>query len=679
MLTPPLMRSAAGQGTKADYERADGWRARVSGKVLNEELDARWLDAAFVYRREVADGPAQFIYIDLDNGERRFASDEEWTRAAPQRRGRRRPAVDRRAATSPDHQWTAEVRDRNVYLRAADGNEHKDDVHQLTSDGTETDGYVDQFYWSPDSSHLVVMREHRGADRKVYLIESSPKDQVQPKLHHYDYLKPGDDVWYARPRLFDVATMKEIAVDETLADNPWHIDDVAWDRDSTRFTYLFNQRGHHTLRVIAVDASSGKASAIVDEHSDTFIDYAYKTYLRRLDATGELIWMSERSGWNHLYLIDAKTGAVTRPITRGEWVVHDVQRVDEKKREVWFSASGVVPGQDPYYLHYGVANMDTGDVRFITEGDGTHKVWFSPDRQTVLDTYSRVDLAPVHTLRRVSDGKAICEVERCDDTALRDTGWRPPQRFVAKGADGKTDIYGVIWRPSNYDPKKTYPVIEDIYAGPHGAFVPKEFITSYHAQALAEIGFIVVKMDGRGTNWRSRAFHDVCYQRVPEAGFDDRIAWIKAAAKEDPAMDLTRVGIYGGSAGGQSSTWALIAHHDFYKVAVSDCGCHDNRMDKIWWNEAYMGWPVGEQYVTYSNVEQAHRLEGHLMLIVGELDHNVDPASTMQVVNALIKADKDFDLLVVPGSDHGAAEFPYGIRRRRDFFVRHLLGVEPRQ
>jgi dipeptidyl aminopeptidase/acylaminoacyl peptidase len=260
---------------------------------------------------------------------------------------------------------------------------------------------------------------------------------------------------------------------------------------------------------------------------------------------------------------------------------------------------------------------------------------------------------------------------------LLETGWRIPERFAAKGRDGKTEIHGVIFRPSNFDPRRTYPVIEQIYAGPQGAFVPKEFAPLHRTQSLAELGFIVVQVDGMGTNWRSKAFHDVCWKNLGDAGFPDRILWMKAAAEKDPSLDLSRVGIYGGSAGGQNAMGALLFHPEFYKVAVADCGCHDNRMDKIWWNEAWMGWPIGPEYAAQSNVTNAHKLRGKLLLFVGELDRNVDPASTMQAVNALIQAKKDFDLLVFPGAGHGAGGSPYGERRQRDFFVRHLLKVEP--
>ena len=287
-------------------------------------------------------------------------------------------------------------------------------------------------------------------------------------------------------------------------------------------------------------------------------------------------------------------------------------------------------------------------------------------------------MPPVTEMRRADDGQLVCELERGNWDQLLQTGWQPPERFVTKGRDGETDIYGVVFRPTTFDSQRKYPVIESIYAGPQDSFVPKGFRAYFSEQAMAELGFIVVKIDGMGTANRSKKFHDVCWQNLKDAGLPDRIRWIQAAAAKYGCMDLTRVGIYGGSAGGQNAACAVMSHGDFYKVAVADCGCHDNRMDKIWWNEQWMGWPVGPHYEANSNVTLAAGLTGKLLLIVGEMDTNVDPASTMQVVNALIKADKDFDMLVVPGSGHGAAERPYASRRRADYFVRHLLGVEPR-
>jgi len=574
----------------------------------------------------------------------------------------------------PEKNWTPFVRDYNVYLRPAGGGKEV----QLTTDGTGQNRYEGRFHWSPDRRKFVALRVRPGQEHKVHVIESSPRNQVQPKLHSYNYLKPGDRITVSKPHLFDVTSKKEIPVSDALFPTPYRTGSLRWSADSRRFTFLYNQRGHQALRLLAVDAKDGSVRPLVNETSKTFIHYSGKTYLRWLDKTNELIWMSERDGWNHLYLYNAATGKVKNQITKGKWVVRRVDHLDVEKRQVWFRAGGIRPGQDPYYIHYARVNFDGSGLTVLTDGDGTHEIEYSPDRRFFLDRYSRVDMPTVTELRRTSDGKLVCVLERADMSALLKTGWKPPIRFTAKGRDGKTDIHGVIYRPMKFDPKRKYPIIESIYAGPQGAYVPKGFRSSYNAQVLAELGFVVVQIDGMGTNYRSKKFHDVCWRNLADAGLPDRVLWIKAAAKKYRFMDATRVGIYGGSAGGQNAAAAVMTHGDFYRVAVADCGCHDNRMDKIWWNEQWMGWPVGPHYAANSNVTLAKGLKGKLLLIVGELDHNVDPASTMQVVNALIKADKDFDLLVIPGTGHSAAGTRYGRRRQADYFVRHLLGVEPR-
>ncbi len=584
------------------------------------------------------------------------------------------PPRARQEHISPDGRYEAHFDADNLVVRERGSGEEV----LRTTDGSSDDCYTPPLLWSPDSTKLIAMQRVPAQTRTVHLIEGSPRDQVQPKLHTHDYLKPGDRIEKPRPRLFDVSARAQIHIDEALFSSPWSIGDIAWSPDGSAFTFLYNERGHQTLRLIAVDAATGDAHAIIDERSDTFINYSNKTFLHRAHDAGEIIWMSERDGWNHLYLIDSATGAVKRQITRGEWLVRSVERIDEDARQIWFRALGVYPGQDPYHVHFGRVDFDGSNLTWLTEGDGTHELRYSPGGAYYVDTYSRVDLPPVHELRSAGDGSLICELARGDAGELLARGWLPPERFVAEGRDGETDIWGVIFHPTNFDPSRSYPIVENIYAGPHGHFVPKSFSAWHASREIAELGFIVVQIDGMGTNWRNKAFHDLCWRNLGDSGFPDRIAWLKAAAKERPYMDLSRVGIYGGSAGGQSALRALIAHSDFYRAAVADCGCHDNRMDKIWWNEAWMGYPVGPHYEAQSNVTQAHRLQGKLLLIVGELDRNVDPASTMQVVSALIDADKDFDLLVMPGVGHGAAETPYGKRRRADFLVRHLHGREPR-
>ncbi len=590
----------------------------------------------------------------------------------PRQRQRAAQRQGRRSPESPDGKWLVVLQDHNLRLRAADTGEE----FALSSDGHAGDRYsLGDLWWSPDSQNLVALRTEPAQEHPVQIIESSPPDQLQPKLRTFDYLKPGDRIAHPRPQLFHLATRQQVEIRDELFANPWSIEDIRWSADSSRFTFVYNQRGHQALRVIAVDAGSGAARAIVDEQSETFICYSGKLFCHWL-GDDELVWMSERDGWNHLWLYDASSGQVKNPITEGPWVVQGVIHVDEARRQIWFRAGGVYAEQDPYYTHFCRVNLDGSGMTVLTAGDGNHRVQWSPGEPFFLDTWSRVDLPPVTELRGSQDGLLVCRLEEADaGEVLADRGGRWPERFAAKGRNGVTDIYGVILRPRDFDPAKKYPVVENIYAGPQDSFTPKSFRARYgHQQRIADLGLIVVQCDGMGTSGRSKKFHDVCWQNLRDAGFPDRIAWIKAAAAVHPEMDLSRVGIYGGSAGGQNALAALLWHGDFYHAAVADCGCHDNRMDKIWWNEQWLGWPVGKQYEDSSNVVHASRLQGQLMLIVGELDQNVDPASTMQVVHALQKADKDFDLVIVTGTGHGAAETPYGSRRRADFFARHLLG-----
>jgi dipeptidyl aminopeptidase/acylaminoacyl peptidase len=584
--------------------------------------------------------------------------------------GKTAPTPD--ASRAPDGKWKAFVKDHNVFLSEGNGAPVR-----ITWDGSPGDTYEGDPVWSPDSSRFVMIKTVPAEEHKVYEVESSPSDQLQPKLKSFDYLKPGDRMAKSRPVLFEVKNHREIRIDDALYANPYEIGDVRWQPDSKRFTFFYNQRGHQVYRIITVDATTGAASAPIEETAKTFIDWTNKIYFHPIDSTGEAIWMSERDGWNHLYLYDLNTGHVKNQITRGDWVVRAVTRVDDVKRQIWFTAGGIKPGQDPYYLHCCRVNFDGTGLTVLTEGDGTHDVQWSPGNHYLIDTWSRVDEPPITVLRSAEDGHKLLDLEHGDVKALLATGWKMPERFTALGRDGKTEIYGVIFRPTKFDPNHKYPIVEDIYAGPHGAFVPKAFNGANGAQSMAELGFIVVQIDGMGTNFRSRAFHDVCYKNLADAGFPDRILWIRAAAAKYPYMDLTRIGIYGTSAGGQSTLAGLLTHGDFYKVGVADCGCHDNRMDKLWWNEQWMGWPVDDSYAANSNVTMAHQLRGKLFLMVGELDTNVDPASTMQVVNALVKAGKDFDLLVMPGSDHGVAGTPYGRRRLQDYLVSKLLGVDP--
>ena len=734
VLAAPLAGRA--QGTLADYRRSDSLRARVQGRVIGAPDPATWIAGTtrFWYRRGVRGGN-DFVVFDAGTNEKRPAFDHVQLAAslstATNRKytpftlpfttltfvdsarsiavafdslafrcdlaayrcardttadggrggrggrggGRGGPPgpPDDRPRVSPDRKSEAFIKNFNVAVRAVGST--RDSL--LSFDGSEGNAYqLQSIAWSPDSRKLAAYRVKPGYQRMVRYVESSPADQLQPRTFERFYAKPGDALDVRQPVLFDLDAKRELVLDNALYPNAYNLTRLEWRKDSRAVTFEYNERGHQLYRVIEADVAAGRARAVIEERMPTFFEYSAKKYRYDIDDGKEIIWMSERDGWNHLYLYDGVTGRVKNQITNGAWLVRGVDSVDVAKRQLWIRASGLNPKQDPYFIHYYRINFDGSGLTAFTDADGNHVVRFSPDQQLYVDTWSRVDLAPVSQLHRTSDQKVVQELERGDAAGLVAAGWLAPEVFVAKGRDGTTDIWGVIIRPTNFDPSRKYPVIENIYAGPQDSFVPKNFSAFNAMGALAELGFIVVQIDGMGTSNRSKAFHDVAWKNLGDAGFPDRVLWHKAVAAKYPWYDITRVGIYGTSAGGQNALGGLLFHPELYKAAFSAAGCHDNRMDKIWWNEQWMGWPIGPEYGAASNVDHAWRLQGKLLLVVGELDTNVDPSSTLQVVNALIKANKTFDLLVIPGAGHTNGG-PYGERKRNDFFVHHLLGVEP--
>ncbi len=623
---------------------------------------------------EEDENPAEF-----DNDVRDGMSDRSPQGQAGPRTGGP-PVQPLQAKTSPNDRWEALIENFNVYLRPKGGSQ----ASALSTDGSEGNYYTLQsIAWSPDSTHLAAFRVRPGYRREVHYVESSPAGQLQPRHFTREYAKPGDALDIAQPVLFDIESKTRMDIDRTLFPNPYSLSRPVWWKDGRGFTFEYNQRGHQAYRVIEVDAKTGAARAPISEQSSTFIDYRPLAAnprdtgkLVRYDVNDgkEIVWASERDGWERLYLYDGATGKMKNPITRDGWVVRAIDRIDEARRQIWFQASGMDPDKNPYYVHEFRIDFDGSGLTRLTDADGDHAVKFSSDMKYYVDTWSRVDAPPVAELRSAGDRSLIMEVERGEITGLLAAGWKPPEVFRAAGRDGKTGIWGVIYKPANFDPAKKYPVVESIYAGPQGSFVPTAF--GVNVQPLTELGFVVAQIDGMGTNNRSKAFHDVAWKNLGDAGLPDRILWHKAAAAKYPWYDISRVGVFGNSAGGQNAMGALLFHPEFYKAAVASSGCHDNRMDKIWWNEQWMGWPVGPEYAASSNVENAHKLQGKLLLIVGELDTNVDPSSTLQVVNALIKANKTFDLLFVPGGGHGAGG-AYGQRLLEDFFVHNLLQMEP--
>ncbi|MCB1567864.1 MAG: DPP IV N-terminal domain-containing protein [Xanthomonadales bacterium] len=543
--------------------------------------------------------------------------------------------------------------------------------------------------WSPDSRHLALYRLVPGTQRRVVRVETAPLDQVQPKVQSQLYPKPGDAVDIEIPVVLTIENGKAQAIDNALFAEPFTLSPLYFRADGKTLAFRYVQRDRKRIRLIEIVVDDGATRVVVEESADTFVnDWDGRSFFHDVGQRGDtILWMSERDGWNHLYRFDGKTGKATQ-LTHGDWAVRRVIHVDEARGEIWFAANGREPG-DPYFQHFYRVDFDGTHLVHLTPGEGWHELSLSPDLAYYIDTWSRLDKPNVTELRDARNARRLASIEGGKVDALTAAGYRPPQVFVAPGRDGKTPIHGIVVRPSNYDPARRYRVIEAIYAGPHDAFVPKAYWPfGVHSegdeiigmQALANLGFIVVQMDGMGTMNRSKAFHDVAWKNVQDAGFPDRIAWHRALAAQDPSYDISHgVGIYGASAGGQNALHALEFHGDFYTVAVAMNGCYDNRMDKISWNEQWMGWPVDDSYVRASGVSNAHRLQGQLLMIVGEQDANVDPASTYQVADALIRAGKDFDLLAVPGKGHsvGRAEAPVAYVQRRlfDFFVRHLMGA----
>ena len=693
--------SLSAQGTVQDYKRAYGLYERFkSENVLQTADNLHWTnDTEFTYQTRSTEGIKYMKGSIGDGGTFEISETEKPSSRQDDRRWRRnrRDAEERDGATlqgpqlvrnhwmnvdderhggyvvSPDSTMRAYIKNDNIYVSRRDGSEER----QLSNDGTLGHYYSSYIQWSPDGKYVAANRIVPVPQKRyVYYVESSPVNQLQPILHQQEYAKPGDELMRKKPCIYEVATGRAIIPDDTLFPHPYDIYGPEWSRDGQTVIFEYNERGHKVYRVLEINVETGNVRTVIEENSSTYINYNRRFRQSILEGK-QMIWMSERDNWNHLYLYDVAKGKVIRQITKGEWVVRQVLRVDEEKGIIYFTASGMNPEEDPYLIHYYRIGIDGKNLTCLTPENGTHRAQFNESYTYLLDTYSRVDMAPISVVRSVAHPEKIYEITRADISRLKENGWVAPEVFVAPGRDGVTPMWGIIQRPTNFDPTHKYPIIEYIYAGPGDAYTPKSF-NSYNwtTSALAELGFIVVQLDAMGTSYRGKKFEETCYKNLKDAGFPDRIQWIRAAAAKYPYMDADNVGIFGCSAGGQESTAAVLWHGDFYKAAYSACGCHDNRMDKIWWNEQWMGYPVDSSYVECSNVENASKLNRPLMLVVGEMDDNVDPASTMQLVNALIKANKDFELVVLPGAHHTMGD-NYGDHKRYDFFVRNLLHVDP--
>lgn len=677
------------QGEVEDYKRAFSAPERFAwSKVTGTVSEITWAPSGnkLYYKVHEKDGDKYVVVDPATKSKSHYATLKE-ARAAlgipepEEQRGQYRgpyrqqkhwmvtdPENEGQPVRSPDGKMEAYVKNYNIYVRDLESRKER----QLTIDGGMGFYYSVYMRWSEDGSRLACSKLRRAEKHYVSFVESSPRDQLQPKLHTMEYCKPGDDLDYREPRVVDVATGKLYEPDKSLYSHQYNLGHPYWMGGNDKIYFEYNERGHKVYRLLEYAVSTGVTRPIVEERSEKFVNYS-RIYRRFINGGKELLWTSERDNHNHIYLYDVEKAEVKYQITKGEWYVREIVNVDEQNRQITFRASGMNRKEDPYLQHYYRIDMDGKNLVALTPEEGEHTARFSPDRKMLVDTYSKADMEPRVELRDAQTGKLIMKLEQADASALKAEGWLQPEIFAAPGRDGKTLMWGLIQRPSNFDPKKKYPVIEYIYSGPGSAYVPKEFKSlNWDMMPLAELGFIVVQLDAMGTSFRSKEFEEVCYKNLKDAGLPDRIEWIKAAAKKYPYMDIENVGIYGCSAGGQESTVAVLQYPEFYKAAYSACGCHDNRMDKIWWNEQWMGYPIDESYTESSNVEMAHKLSRPLMLVVGEMDDNVDPASTMQLANALIKAGKDFELVVLPGERHTMGG-SYGEHKRYDFFVKNLM------
>lgn len=597
---------------------------------------------------------------------------------------------------SPDGKWQPVVRDYNLYLRSIETGWEM----QLTTDGERDYAYATRLpsptlmvrqgteepeqsptvFWSPDSKRLITYRIDARRAGRLSMVQHAPESQIRPLFYTYVYPLAQDSVLpTAEAMIFDVATGERTPVRmEPTGLQYYGGPGFNWKPDGKSATIVLSDRGYTWRELREIDGVSGAVHTVIREEGDPFFSRYTVMQPEFINDGAEVLWASERDGWMHLYLYDGKTGTLKNQITSGAWVVRGIRHVDEDNRVLYFTAAGREAGRDPYLEHLYRVNLDGGGLRLLTPEDANHSIAFSPDGQYFVDTYSRVDHAPISVLRRASDGRTVRDLEQTNIDRLLATGWKWPEPFAAKARDGATDIYGIIWRPSTFDPSMRYPVVEQIYTGPHGFFVPKTF-SAYRntAQSIAELGFVVIQVDGLGTARRSREFHLFSYRNLGDGGIPDHIAAMRQMAQQYPYMDLTRVGIYGHSAGGYDATRAILMHPDFYKVAVSSAGNHDHRLDKAVWNTQWMGLPIDKHYDEQSNVMQAHRLQGKLLLVHGDVDENVPVSATLRLVDALIKADKNFEMLIMPNQTHSLGRHPYFIRKRWNFFVEHLLDVKP--
>jgi dipeptidyl-peptidase 4 len=733
VLAVPQLRA---QGSLQDYQRAQRFLpGNLRHSIYVADVSAHWIDKTnrFWYHK-VSQKGSEFIVVDAEHDTMGPAFDHERLAGALASASKRQVSasdlpfdtieftedgktvrfeVDRSQwactladykcekqsdeksdeALSPDKNWAALVRDHNLFIR----NVSSGTTVQLTQDGVTGYDYatplpalrllVEQgadnvkqpaaVFWSPDSTKLITYRIDSRNSGRFTSLQYVPNDQLRPKAYTVVYPLPGEVLAKAQPIIFDIQGEKRVDVKSPPLELPFQDGPgFEWSPNGKTIFYDYDERGFKAKEIRIIDPATGDQKVLVRDSSEQYVDPG-KEFYRFDNASGELLLASERDGWNHLYLY-GKNGQLENQVTQGPWVVRQIEYVDEKNRRVYFLAGSRERGEDPYQTHLYSVGFDGKGLTLLTPENANHSVSISPDGAFFVDNYSRADMPGKSVLRRTRDGSETRTLESTDVSPLQGTGWKSPEPFQGKAADGTTDLYALIWRPSNFDPNRKYPLLEHVYTGPQDFFVPKTFGGMLQLQSVAELGFIVVMIDGRGTAGRSRAFHLFSYKNLGGA-FEDHVAMIKQTGAHFPYMDVDRVGVFGTSAGAYGAAHAMLAFPDFYKVGVAISGDHDARLDKAWWNELYQGYPVREDYVAQSNVTMANRLQGHLLLEHGDIDDNVHPAETMRFVDALMSANKNLDMLLVPNMYHGESgpHAAYLVRRRWDYFVQYLLGVTP--
>jgi dipeptidyl-peptidase-4 len=687
--------------TAADYARAEQFMTdTVTPLVLHSGVRPSWLPGdpsdRFWYRTTTERG-RETVLIDPVRATR--AACDLPPCKAPERDTTRGAAAPRASELSPDGKRQAFVRDWNLWVRElATGRET-----QLTKDAVKDFGYATDnagwtrsdrpiVKWSPDSKKIATFQQDQRAVGEMYLVDTRVG---HPNLQAWKYPLPGDEIVTMIHRVvIDVDTGRIVRVrlppdqhrsslcDDVACRGDWG--DVQWAADGSTVAFLSTSRDHRREQLRVADAATGVVREVMEEKAETFFESGNGAVnWRYLPRSNEVIWFSERDNWGHLYLYDLRTGREKHQITTGEGNVTQLLRVDDRNRQLYFVAVGRERGRDPYFRHLYRIGMDGRNLQLLTPEDADHDVSVSPSGRFFVDVYSKPDVAPVAQLRD-ADGKLAMTLEKADITKLTATGWTPPTPITVKARDGSTDLYGLLYKPATLDPSKKYPIVNHIYPGPQtGSVGGRSFNPARgDAQALAELGFIVVEIDGMGTPWRSKKFHEAYYGNMGDNTLPDQIAGMRELASRFPWIDIDRAGIYGHSGGGYATAAAMFRYPDFFKVGIAAAGNHDNRMYEDDWAEKWQGLLEKNadgttNYDNQANQLVARNLKGKLLLAHGTMDANVPPNNTLLVVDALIAANRDFDLLMLPNRGHGFGNEGYWVRRRWDYFVRHLLGAEP--